>query len=56
VDSGIAVPLRLRSGPHQLCFLSTITTFGTAIEITASELSIESFFRPTSAQLSFCAH
>lgn len=44
MDSGIAVPLRLRSGPHQLCFLSTITTFGTAIEITASELSIESFF------------
>ncbi|MDQ3715076.1 MAG: helix-turn-helix transcriptional regulator [Actinomycetota bacterium] len=44
VDSGIAVPLRLRAGKHQLCFLSTITTFGTAIEITASELSIESFF------------
>lgn len=43
-DSGIAVPLRLRSGTHELCFLSTVTTFGTAIEITASELSIESFF------------
>lgn len=43
-DNRIAVPLRLRSGTHELSFLSTITTFGTAVEITASELSIESFF------------
>jgi len=43
-NGGIAVPLRIRSGAHHLAFLSTITTFGTAVEITASELSIESFF------------
>ena len=41
----IALPLRLR-GPDgdELSFISTIATFGTAAEITASELSIETFF------------
>jgi len=43
-DRAIALPVRIRSGTSELSFLSTITTFGTAIEITASELSIESFF------------
>jgi hypothetical protein len=28
----------------ELSFISTITTFGTAIDITAAELSIETFF------------
>jgi transcriptional regulator with XRE-family HTH domain len=40
----IAVPLRLRTDAGELAFISTVTTFGTAVEITASELSIESFF------------
>ena len=40
----IAVPLRVRHGEHELTFISTVTTFGTAIDITVSELSIESFF------------
>ncbi len=40
----IAVPLRLRHEGGELSFISTITTFGTAIDITASELSIETFF------------
>ncbi len=40
----IAVPLRLRHGDRELAFISTITTFGTAIEITAAELSIEAFY------------
>jgi transcriptional regulator with XRE-family HTH domain len=40
----IAVPLRLRTPGGELAFISTISTFGTAVEITASELSIESFF------------
>ncbi|MEO6496090.1 MAG: helix-turn-helix transcriptional regulator [Solirubrobacteraceae bacterium] len=37
----IVVPLRLRDG---LSFFSTVATFGTAVDITVSELSIESFF------------
>lgn len=42
--SEIAVPLRLRVGDADLAFISTIATFGTAVEVTTSELSIESFF------------
>jgi transcriptional regulator with XRE-family HTH domain len=42
--SEIAVPLRLRTPLGDLSFLGMVTTFGTAVEITASELSIESFF------------
>ena len=40
----IAVPLRLRVGEAELSFISTLTTFGTAIDVTVAELSIESFF------------
>jgi transcriptional regulator with XRE-family HTH domain len=41
----VAVPLRLREGDGgELAFLSTITTFGTAVDVTVSELSIEAFF------------
>lgn len=40
----IAVPLRLRRGDEELAFISTETTFGTAIDITVSELAIEAFF------------
>jgi transcriptional regulator with XRE-family HTH domain len=40
----IAVPLRLRHQETELAFISTKTTFGTAVDITAAELSIESFF------------
>jgi transcriptional regulator with XRE-family HTH domain len=40
----IAVPLRLDTELGELSFISTVATFGTAVEVTASELSIESFF------------
>jgi hypothetical protein len=40
---GIAVPLRVRAGDDVLSFLSTVTTFGTAVDLTAAELSIEAF-------------
>jgi transcriptional regulator with XRE-family HTH domain len=40
----IAVPLRLRAGDGELALISTMTTFGTATDITVAELSIESFF------------
>jgi len=41
----IAVPLRMRAAEDQeLAFISTATTFGTAVDVTVSELSIESFF------------
>jgi transcriptional regulator with XRE-family HTH domain len=40
----IAVPLRIRHDGRELSFISTVTTFGTALDVTVSELSIESFF------------
>src|SRR3954468_9442013 len=40
----IAVPLRIRAGADELAFISTVTTFGTATDVTVAELSIESFF------------
>jgi hypothetical protein len=40
----VAVPLRLRFGDRELAFISTRTTFGTAVDVTVAELSIESFF------------
>ncbi len=40
----IYVPLKLRIGETNLSFLAIIATFGTALDITLSELAIESFF------------
>ncbi len=38
------VPLRLQLGENELSFISTIATFGTPMDVTMAELSIESFF------------
>ncbi|AFM17625.1 putative transcriptional regulator [Mycolicibacterium chubuense NBB4] len=41
---GVAVPLELQTADgRELRFLSMVTTFGTALDITAAELSIEAF-------------
>jgi transcriptional regulator with XRE-family HTH domain len=40
----VAVPLRLRTHGGTLSFLSTVTVFGTPVEITLSELSLEAFY------------
>jgi hypothetical protein len=40
----VAVPLRLRTLGGTLSFLSTVTVFGTPVEITLSELSLEAFY------------
>jgi transcriptional regulator with XRE-family HTH domain len=47
---GSAVTVQLRLAPpsgqdgRELAFFSTITTFGTAVDVTVSELSVEAFF------------
>src|SRR5215813_3397400 len=43
-SSGISIPLRLMKKSRELSFISTVTVFGTPIDITLSELAIESFF------------
>lgn len=45
----VAVPLRLRRGEGELAFISTRTTFGSAVDVTVAELSIEAFF-PTDGE------
>ena len=42
--SGIALPLQLRHGDEVLSFLSTTTVFGTPVDVTLSELTLETFF------------
>jgi transcriptional regulator with XRE-family HTH domain len=45
VARGILIPLRLRApDDRELSFFGTIATFGTAVEVTTSELSIECLF------------
>jgi transcriptional regulator with XRE-family HTH domain len=40
----VCVPLRLATPHGELSFISTVATFGTAVDITVAELAIESFF------------
>lgn len=40
----IVLPLRLRDGDEELAFFGTVSTFGTAVDITLAELSIEAFY------------
>lgn len=42
-DRGVAVTVVIDSPDGPLSFLSTVTTFGTALDLTAAELSIEAF-------------
>jgi transcriptional regulator with XRE-family HTH domain len=41
---GIVVPLQLHSAQGLLSFISTITIFGTPVDVTLQELAVESFF------------
>ncbi len=54
-----AVPFRLATDAGVLSFISTITVFGTPVDVTLSELAIEAFFPadpPTAAALRSLAH
>lgn len=41
--SGLAIPFRLRCRGDELAFLGMVTTFGTPVDVTLSELTIETF-------------
>jgi hypothetical protein len=47
--SDMVIPFRLRIGADILSFFSTTMVFGTPLEVTLSELALESFF-PADAQ------
>jgi transcriptional regulator with XRE-family HTH domain len=42
--SEVLLPIRLRTGDRTLSFLTTISVFGTPVDITLAELAIEMFF------------
>jgi hypothetical protein len=42
--NAVLVPLRIRVGADVLSFFSTTTVFGTPVDVTLSELAVESFF------------
>ena len=42
--AGVAIPFQLATEAGVLSFLSTTTVFGTPVDITLSELAMESFF------------
>ncbi|MEU7869239.1 helix-turn-helix transcriptional regulator [Dactylosporangium sp. NPDC049140] len=51
---GFAVPLRLRHGDGELRLITTLTYFGTAVDVTIAELRLEAFLpadAPTAAAL-----
>jgi hypothetical protein len=48
-ESGGAVPLLLDTRLGRLAFMSTMTPFGTPIEVTLSEMALETFFRADDA-------
>jgi transcriptional regulator with XRE-family HTH domain len=55
LSSELAVPLRLAVGDQELVFLSTVTTFGTAIDVTLAELSVEAFLPADAATVAALA-
>lgn len=44
MSGDVAVYMRLRGADHELSFFSTVTTFGTPLDVTVDELSVESFY------------
>jgi hypothetical protein len=50
--TAIVLPLRMRGGERELAFFSTVSTFGTAVEITLAELMIEAFYPANAATAS----
>ena len=43
-DPPLLVPFQLVSGPVELSFFTTLTTFGTPRDVTLDELCVELFF------------
>ena len=53
-DNNVAIPLKLRHNGEVLSFISTTMVFGTPVDVTLSELALETFFPaddPTTARI-----
>ena len=51
--SDIVLPLRLRADDRELAFFSTVSTFGTPVDITLAELVIEAFYPANAATATY---
>jgi transcriptional regulator with XRE-family HTH domain len=51
----LAIPLRLRSGDGELALITTLATFGTAVDVTLAELTLEAFL-PADAETAAALH
>ena len=49
IDADVVIPMTIRLDGRELRLFSTITTFGTPLDITVDEISIESYY-PADAQ------
>ncbi len=54
--SGVAVPLQIDSAHGVLSFIGTTTVFGTPVDITLSELALETFFPADAATANVLRH
>jgi transcriptional regulator with XRE-family HTH domain len=54
--AGVVVPLQLRTPQGVLSFFSTITVFGTPVDVTLSELALEAFFPADAATAEALRH
>lgn len=54
--NAVAVPLQMRTAAGVLSFISTITVFGTPVDITLSELAVETFFPADAATAQALRH
>lgn len=52
----IFIPLRIQHEDRELTFFSTVSTFGTPLDITVAELAIESFFPANEETREFLRH
>ena len=46
-SDNVAIPFKMRRGAEMLSFISTTMIFGMPVDITLSELALETFFPPT---------
>jgi hypothetical protein len=53
---GFAVPLRLRSDEGELHFVTTLTSFATAVDVTLAELQLEAFLPADDATARILRH
>lgn len=54
-DTDILVPLRIRGDGGELAFFSTVTSFGTPLDVTVADLAIEAFYPADDATARFLA-